>query len=83
MEPSDWMLDKKVFSKLQKTWGHFDIDLFAARHNRQLPRYFSFKPDPEAEAVDALAQNWSNLKLYAFPPFILIGRCLRKLDQRK
>ena len=41
------------------------------------------KPDPEVEAVDALAQCWSDLRAYAFPPFALIGRCLRKLEQMK
>ena len=57
------------------------MDLFAARHNKQLPRFYSFRPDPEAEAVDAMTQNWSKLKPYAFPPFILIGCCLRKMIQ--
>ena len=52
---------------LKKVWGPHNVDLFAARHNTQLPRYFSFKPDPEAEAVDALAQCWSDLRAYAFP----------------
>ena len=82
-EPSDWKLHKGVFDQLQKVWGPHNVDLFAARHNRQLPRYFSFKPDPEAEAVDALAQCWSDLRAYAFPPFALIGRCLRKLEQEE
>jgi hypothetical protein len=81
IEPSDWKLDDKVFCKLQDVWGPFGVDLFAARHNRQLPRYFSFRPDPEAEAVDALSQCWVNMRPYAFPPFILIGRCLRKTEQ--
>ena len=44
IEPSNWMLNKSVFNKLQMVWGPFNVDLFAARHNRQLPRYFSFKP---------------------------------------
>ena len=66
-EPSDWKLYKGVFDQLQKVWGTHNVDLFAARHNRQLPRYFSFKPDPEAEAVDALVQCWSDLRAYAFP----------------
>ena len=82
-EPSDWKLHKGVFDQLQKVWSPHNVDLFAARHNRQLPRYFSFKPDPEAEAVDALAQCWSDLRAYAFPPFALIGRCLWKLEQEK
>ena len=34
IEPSDWRLDKGVFNKLHEVWGPFDIDLFAARHNR-------------------------------------------------
>ena len=82
-EPSDWKLHKGVFDQLQKVWGPYNVDLFAAQHNRQLPRYFSFKPDPEAEAVDALAQCWSDLKTYAFPPFALIGRYLRKLEREQ
>ena len=41
-EPSDWKLQKGVF---EKVWGPYDVDLFAARHNRQLPRYFRFRPD--------------------------------------
>ena len=81
IEPSDWRLEKRVFGRLQEVWGPFDNDLFAARHNRQLPRYYSFRPDPEAEAVDVLSQCWMDLRPYAFPPFILIGRCLQKLEQ--
>jgi hypothetical protein len=63
--------------------GPLDINLFAARHNTQLPRFFSYRPDPMAEAVDALSQEWTNLSLYAFPPFILLGRVLRKIRTDK
>ena len=34
-----------------------DVDLFAARHNTQLERFYSFCPDPAAEATDALTQT--------------------------
>ena len=54
-----------------------------AQQTIQLPRYFSFKPDPEAETVDALAQCWSDLRAYAFYPFALIGWCLQKLEQEQ
>ena len=80
---SDWKLDPAVFRKLTSKWGLCTIDLFAARHNTQLPRFYSFRPDPDAEAFDALAQNWKGEKPYAFPPFILIGRFLQKLKQDK
>ena len=75
------MLNKDVFSKLERIWGPFEVDLFTARHNAQLLRYYIFKPDPGVEAVDTLVQIWTNLRAYAFPPFVLIGRCLKKLDQ--
>ena len=79
---SDWRLDPEVFRKLTSKWGSCTINLFAARHNyTQLSRFYSFHPDPEAEAFNALAQNWKGEKPYAFPPFILIGRFLQKLKQ--
>jgi len=43
---------KQVYH-IQKTWGPFSVDLFAARNNTQLPLYYSFRPDPGALAVDA------------------------------
>ena len=68
LDSSDWKLNSKLFRMLEQEWGPFDVDLFAARHNTQLPRFFSFRPDPQAEAVDALSQSWTNLCPYAFPP---------------
>ena len=67
LDQSDWMLNQEIFQALETKWGPFDVDLFAARHNKQLRRFFSFRPDPEAEAVDALAQPWTNIRPYAFP----------------
>jgi hypothetical protein len=80
-KPRDWMLHLEVFRKLDLTWGRFDVDLFAARHNAQLPRFFSHRLDPLAEAVDALNQTWSTPSPYAFPPFFIIGRVLQKIHR--
>ena len=81
VDSSDWRLDRTVFLEIQSLWGPFSTDLFAARHNSQMPYYFSFHQDPGALALDALAQDWSSLQPYAFPPFSLIGRILQKLRQ--
>ena len=81
LDPSDWFLNRTIFKSLEAKWGSFDVDLFAAHHNKQLKRYFSFRPDPQAEGIDALAHLWSNLRPYAFPPFILLGRILHKIEQ--
>ena len=79
LDSSDWQLDPSLFLNLMERWGPCDVDLFTARHNTQLPRYFSFKPDPKAEAINALAQDWRHLNPYAFPSFILIGRVLNEV----
>ena len=55
-----------------------EIDLFASRLNKQIGKYVSFKPDPEAFEVDTFSILWTNLKFYAFPPFSCISRCLQK-----
>ena len=80
---SDWTLNHHVFEILLKRWGPLDVDLFAARHNTQLKSFFSYHPDPEALASDALAQSWGDLNCYAFPPFVLLGRVLQKIRQER
>ena len=81
---SDWMLDPAIFMQLQRRFGPFSIDLFASYQNAQIPQFYSWKPSPNALAVDALAQHWNHFSLpYAFPPFALIGRCLQKIIKDK
>lgn len=78
-DSSDWMLDPQVFQILNRNSGPFSIDLFASRTNSQLPRFCSWRPDPEAWAVDALSVPWKGEHPYMFPPFTLIPRCMDKL----
>ena len=79
----DWKIDPLVFAKLNQLWGPQEVDLFASRLSTQLLRFYSWRPDPQAEAVDAFSQDWSSVKGYAFPSFALIGRCLKTiLDQQ-
>ena len=59
------------------------IDLFASRINTQLKRFYAFRPDPEAEAIDAFSLDWAGLDFYAIPPFICIGRFLQKIKLDK
>ncbi|XP_055488383.1 uncharacterized protein LOC129695449 [Leucoraja erinacea] len=76
----EWMLNPKIFAKIVKQYGTPDIDLFASRLNHQVPMYVAWEPDPEAAAVDAFALDWGNFFFYAFPPFCLISRVLRKIQ---
>lgn len=80
---TDWMLDPSIFQCLETIWGPLQVDLFATRFTRQLHRFYSWRPDPEAEATDALVQSWSNIRGYAHPPWCLISRVLLKVRSDK
>ena len=55
---NEWHLSKELFQKLCQIWGTPEIDLFANRLNNQVPRFFAWKPDPSALAIDAMSENW-------------------------
>ena len=77
---TEWMLNRNVFNKILKDLDFEpSIDLFASRINNQLHRFASFRPDPEAEIIDAFTVSWADMQFYAFPPFICITRVLQKI----
>ena len=49
----------------------------------QLPRYVSWRPDPEAVHADALTMDWAPFSGCVFPPFNLILAVLNKVSQDK
>ena len=51
--------------------GPFQMYLFASRHNAQVQRFVSWKPDPFAVATDALLLQWGKENQYVFPPPLL------------
>ncbi|XP_057291878.1 uncharacterized protein LOC130614434 [Hydractinia symbiolongicarpus] len=76
----EWMLNKEVFNYVIDTLDFQpDIDLFASRINSQLDMFYSYRPDPECQAVDAFTINWHNKIFYAFPPFTCIARVIQKI----
>ena len=83
-DATEWMLNPIIFKKVvQKTFVP-KVDLFANRLNHQLPQFLSWKPDPEAMAIDAFSVGWNKWNnVYIFPPFSLIQRALRKLEQEE
>ena len=56
------------------------VDLFATRHNHQLPSYISPVPDKEAWAVGALSTSWEGMIAYAFLPKAIIAKVLQKIQ---
>ena len=57
---SEWMLSKNIFNHLIACFGMPDIDLFASRLNKQLHKYISCMPDPDALYIDAMPVSWEN-----------------------
>ena len=68
---TEWVLHQEMFDFLNKRWP-VTIDLFATYHNRRLDAYFAPTLDPMAVGTDAMLQCWSNMLVYAFPPFSMI-----------
>ena len=80
---AEWKLQQGVFQQIVGTFGECTIDLFASRLNAQLEQYVSWRPDPGAVGTDALQLTWNKGTAYAFPPFCLIGRCLKKVREER
>ena len=78
----DWKLKQQVFHQIQTAMGPLEVDLFASRLTKQLPRFYSWRPDPEAEATDAFMQDWATCRGFANPPWCLIHRCLAKVRRQ-
>lgn len=76
---TEWSLSQKAFDIINKHFGTPEIDLFASRTNAKCVNFMSWRPDPDAMAVDAFTINWQSFYFYAFPPFSLILKCLRKV----
>ena len=76
-------LDDTSKSFFPDTVSDGSVDLFASRLTHQLPRFFSWRPDPLAEATDAFTQDWSQFQGYANPPWCLILRTLSKIQREE
>lgn len=48
---TDWKLNPAIYNRINHTFGPLEVDLFASRLTYQLPWYFSWRPDPLAEAT--------------------------------
>ena len=74
------MLNKNDFQNAIRELQYTpSVDLFASRINTQLKSFFSYRPDPKSEAVDAFTTDWAGIQFYAFPPFSIIPRVIQKI----
>jgi len=80
-DDSDWKLNVYKFNEICTLFNFSPkIDLFATYLTTQCNIFCSWLPDPSASYIDAFTLNWSEISgIYAFPPFCLVFRALRKL----
>ena len=82
-DSTDLKLDPKYFRLAEQRWGRHTVDLFATRLNRQVGRFVSWRPDPEATAVDAFQFPLIGENPWCFPPEALIPRLLGQLTRQR
>ena len=81
---TEWTLNHHIFQKICDTWGTPDVDMFASRINCKVECYVSWSKDPLAYDNNAFTVDWNQWELiYAFPPFSLISKCLRRIKRSK
>lgn len=80
---TEWELSYEAYESVKQHFGCPEIDLFASRNNAKCDLFISWKQDPDAFAVDAFTINWQFKYFYAFPPFSLVLKCIRKIIDDK
>ena len=80
-DDTEWALQQKVFDEIKNLHPYLSVDLFASRLNHKLEKYVTRRADPNAMAIDAFSFVWKNDYFFIFPPFSLIGRILRKIEE--
>ena len=68
-DATEWKLNPALFQKIVEKLGKPDIDLFATRINKQLDRYVSLHPEPEAMAINAFSLTLEQQLFLYVPTF--------------
>lgn len=79
----EFELADNAFKEIASALGQPEIDLFASRSNTKCKKYVSWKRDPDAVSIDAFTIPWNGYFFYAFPPFSLLLKTIRKIENEK
>lgn len=79
----EWELADWAYQEIISTFGTPEVDLFASRINKKCTKYISWHRDPDAVTIDAFTISWADYRFYAFPPFSVILKTLRKVISDK
>ena len=77
----DWSLHPLVMQEIRMRFGSPIVDLFASEENTKCPLFFAFS-GVNTLGLDAMAYDWPEGLLYAFPPLSLIPPTLERVRCR-
>ena len=77
----EWMLYLEVFKYLVELFQIRDIDMFASRLYKHLPKYASWMPDLKSYIIDCMSTSWEDNYIYAFAPFTMIWPTINKIKK--
>ncbi len=77
--PGEWRLHPALIQAIWLRFGKAKVDLFATQENTHCPLWYSMVGPRGPLGVDALANKWPPVLLYAFPPFPLLPAVLAKV----
>jgi len=76
-DTGDWRLNPLLFEQCCRLLQFRpEVDAFASAANKQVTTFWSALAQPGATAIDAFAQSWRGVRVYANPPFSCVGRML-------
>lgn len=76
---TEYELSLNYFELICNKFGVPQVDLFATKLNAKCTKYVSWRPDPDSFCVDAFTISWKEFSFYAFPPFTLISKVVKKI----
>jgi hypothetical protein len=83
LDVNDWGLSWDAWRVLNAWAEGLQVDRFADSLNRKLPIWNSRFHEPGTTAVDAFAQDWTQVRNYACPPLALLGRVIDLVRSQK
>ncbi len=81
--PSDWMVGRATFTRLEERWGSHTVELFASSENNQCDRFYSQHWCRGSAGCDAFAFDWSGKAAWVSYPYRMSRRVWRKLRHER
>jgi len=81
---SESQLARPLYELADREWGPHELDCFASATNTQCKMFVSLRLDTSTTYVDLFSRKCPAIQnMWAFPPFAVIARLLRKIEDEQ